>query len=177
MEQGITEKQFKEEKLREDDKGLWLFDKCIMFKEEYPFITKGVELICKKIKPKKVLELGFGYGWTSTQFQKCGVKEHTIVEAHPLIYSQAVEWQKKYPNTKIIHSFWQNLELKDEYDLIYYDTFEIVQTNNNDELDNLKTKYWATCYADYDETFADYKEPSFTFKVNGRKYFQSLYKK
>jgi len=45
MEQGITEKQFKEEKLREDDKGLWLFDKCIMFKEEYPFIIKGVELM------------------------------------------------------------------------------------------------------------------------------------
>ena len=130
MEQGITEKQFKEEKLREDDKGLWLFDKCIMFKEEYPFIIKGVELICKKIKPKKVLELGFGYGWTSTQFQKCGVKEHTIVEAHPVIFKRAEKWRKKYPNKKInlINKFVQDFKYDEkDYDLIYDDRDELVE--------------------------------------------------
>jgi len=61
---------------------------------------------------------------------------------------------------------------------VYYDTFEIVDIENSIEWDltNLKGEYWATCYADYDETFANYKEPNFTFEVEGEKYFQSLYK-
>jgi len=180
MEQEITEQQFRDEPLREDDTGLWLFDKCIMYKEELPYITKGVELICEKIKPKKVLELGFGYGWTATKFQECGVEKHIIIEAHPEVYAQALEWKEQYPDKdiEIIFDFWQNITLEEEFDLVYYDTFEIVDIKNSIEWDltNLKGEYWATCYADYDETFADYKEPNFIFEVEGEKYFQSLYK-
>ncbi len=101
----------------------------IMGYYEKKTIKKQVEDLCKKYKPEKVLEIGFGLGYTATEFQKQGVKEHTIVEAHPTIFKEAKKWNEKYLNNNIIlvYSFIQDFDYKDEdYDLIYDDRYELI---------------------------------------------------
>ena len=102
-------------------------DIYIMWKWEEPFIRESIREICKKVKPKSVLELGFGYGYTAEEFQKYGVEKHTIVEAHPDLFARAkLEWLPKFPKVKLVNAFWQDYDDKKEYDLIYDDCYEVV---------------------------------------------------
>ena len=66
-----------------------------MYKWEKPFIKEGVRRICENIKPKSVIEIGFGYGYTADTFQDYGVKIHVIIEANKQIYDKACEWAKE----------------------------------------------------------------------------------
>ena len=99
----------------------------LMYAREKEIIKKRVKEVCERYKPKKVLEIGYGLGYTAQQFQDCGIKSHTIVEAHPDIYKNAVKWSKLHDNVKVIHSFIQNLNINEkDYDIIFDDRFEIV---------------------------------------------------
>ena len=115
----------------------------LMYEYEKELIKLKVKEICDKYKPKRVLEIGYGLGYTAQQFQDCGVEEHTIVEAHPLIYSDACLWGKDYPNVKIIYSFIQEADIDDnDYDLVFDDRFELVYEDNTEgeEAPRYKTK-------------------------------------
>ena len=57
-------------KLNKKEDGYYIDDTWILWDWEEDVITKGVEWLCKKYKFKSVLELGFGVGWTPTEFQK-----------------------------------------------------------------------------------------------------------
>lgn len=101
----------------------------IMGYYEKKAIKKQVRDLCKKHKPSKVLEIGFGLGYTATEFQKQKVKEHTIVEAHPTIFKEAEKWKKKYPgnNITLVYDFIQDFKHnEDDYDLIYDDRYELI---------------------------------------------------
>ena len=124
----ISKEEFKQGKVSMKHGTLMLNDKYdLMHESEKEEIQKQVRDLCKKYKPKRVLEIGFGLGYTATQFQECGVEKHTIVEAHPTIYQQAVEWAKDYPNVKIINKFIQDYDYNEkDFDLIYDDRQELV---------------------------------------------------
>ena len=61
----------------------FLLNATIMKECEEKEIKKEVKDLCEKHNPQRVLEVGFGLGYTATQFQECGIKKHTIVESHP----------------------------------------------------------------------------------------------
>jgi type IV protein arginine methyltransferase len=90
-------------------------------------IKKLIRDICKRYKPKRVLEIGFGLGYTATEFQKFNLQKHIIIEAHPEIFKTAMKWSKKYKNVSVINCFLQdfNYDTKD-YDLIFDDRQELV---------------------------------------------------
>ena len=76
-------------KFEETDTDYKIAGKNILYKNEIKFLPKGVELLCKKLKPKSVLEFGFGMGWTATEFQKQGVDRHVILEPNKENYQRA----------------------------------------------------------------------------------------
>ena len=103
---------------------------ALMYADEKDTIEKRVMDLCEKYKPKKVLEIGFGLGYTATTFQKYGVKEHIIVEAHPKIFKEAVKWANKYQGKsriQVVQSFIQDFKYDEKgYDLILDDRCELV---------------------------------------------------
>jgi len=95
----------------------------VMDSAEEKYIKKGVEKLYNKFSPSSVLELGFGLGLTADKFQELGIDRHVIVEAHPIIYQQALEWKEKYPDSdiEIIQAFSQEFETEEKFDLVYDD--------------------------------------------------------
>ena len=68
-------------KLNKKEDGYYIDDEWILWDWENGVLQKGVEWLCKKYKFESVLELGFGVGWTATEFQKQGIKKHVILDA------------------------------------------------------------------------------------------------
>jgi 2-polyprenyl-3-methyl-5-hydroxy-6-metoxy-1,4-benzoquinol methylase len=100
---------------------------ALMYEAEKEVIKKRTRTLCKKYNPQKVLEIGFGLGYTATELQKNKIAEHTIVEAHPEIFKNAEKWAEKYPNVKLVNSFIQDYEYEEQdYDFILDDRLEIV---------------------------------------------------
>ena len=105
----------------------------LMYEKEKNTICERVKALCEKYKPKKVLEIGFGLGYTASTFQEYGVEEHTIIEAHPKIFKKAVKWAEQYKGNKInlINCFFQDYKYEvGSYDLILDDRFEICHDLN-----------------------------------------------
>ena len=88
-------------KFEETETDYKINDNNILYKYEKPILQKGVELLCKQIKPKSVLEFGFGMGWTATEFQKQGVQRHVILEPNKENYQMALEWKKQFDDRDI----------------------------------------------------------------------------
>ena len=110
-------------KFEETETDYTIAGRNILYKNEIEFLPKGVELLCKKIKPKSVLEFGFGMGWTATEFQKQGVKRHVILEPNKENYQMALEWKKQYDDSdiEILNMFSWDFESKEKFDLVYDD--------------------------------------------------------
>jgi len=108
----------------------------LMYEYEKELIKLKVKEICDKYKPKRVLEIGYGLGYTAQQFQDCGVEEHIIVEAHPKIFKEAVKWAKDYQSKsriQLVQSFIQDFKYDEKgYDLIFDDRYELVYEDNSE---------------------------------------------
>ena len=106
----------------------------MMASREEKEIKEEVKALCEKYKPQKVLEVGFGMGFTATQFQECGVEKHVIVEANAQMARDAQRWKEKYPHKdiEIIEEFLQDYTYDEEdYDLIYDDRYDLMQRNKH----------------------------------------------
>jgi len=71
------------------------------------------------------LEVGFGLGIMANYAQKKKLKSHTIVEAHPQVYSKLLEWSKDKENVFPIFGDWFTVldKIKEKnYDSVYFDT-------------------------------------------------------
>ena len=159
-------------KLNKKEDGYYIDDEWILYDWEEDVITKGVELLCKKYKFKSVLELGFGVGWTATEFQKQGIKRHVILEPNKDVYKNALEWNKNY-NAEIINIFSWKYEPKESFDLIYDD---IVYLNNAEKHNNwlkiFKNQWYTKCaYPTHNEISNNYP---IDFELNKTKCRQNL---
>lgn len=106
----------------------------MMASREHDEIKKEVKDLCDKYLPKKVLEVGFGMGFTATQFQECGVENHVIVEANAQMAADARTWKENYPHKdiEIVEEFFQDYIYNEEdYDLIYDDRYEMIEKNKD----------------------------------------------
>ena len=97
------------------------FKDPIMEKWEEPYIREYMRRILDKYKPETVLETGFGYGYTSDEIQKYGVKKHIIVEAHPAIYKNLEAWAKDKPNVIPVYAFVEDFKYPEGVDLLFHD--------------------------------------------------------
>ena len=119
-------------KFEETDIDYKIAGKWILYKNEIEYLSKGVELLYQKLKPKSVLEFGFGMGWTATEFQKQGVQRHVILEPNKENYQMALEWKKQYnTDIEILNIFSWDFETDEKFDLVYDDRQQF--TKNDDK--------------------------------------------
>ena len=121
-------------KFEETNTDYKIAEKNILWKNEIEYLPKGVELLCKKLKPKSVLEFGFGMGWTATEFQKHGVERHVILEPNKENYQMALEWKKQYDDSdiEIFNIFSWDFDSTEKFDLVYDDRQQFM--SNDDEI-------------------------------------------
>ena len=118
-------------KFEETDIDYKIAGKNILWKYEEKFLATGVELLCKKHKPKSILEFGFGKGWTATEFQKQDVQRHVILEPNKENYQMALDWKKQYnTNIEILNIFSWDFETKEKFDLVYDDRQQFTDKDN-----------------------------------------------
>ena len=127
----MTNEHWTNGKFEETDVDYKIAGKNILWKYEEKYLATGVELLCKKIKPKSVLEFGFGMGWTATEFQKQGVQRHVILEPNKENYQMALEWKKQYTtDIEILNIFSWDLETTEKFDLVYDDRQQFTKKDN-----------------------------------------------
>ena len=166
-------------KFEETETDYTIAGRNILYKNEIEFLPKGVELLCKKLKPKSVLEFGFGMGWTATEFQKQGVQRHVILEPNKEVYQMALTWKENYStNIDILNIFSWDYNGGETFDLVYDDREPITSNDDDNHFTKMKTilpsDQWYAYNVDiaYGKNFGD----SIEFTLNGVKYRQFLEK-
>tara|TARA_R100000008_G_C3555539_1_gene152958 strand:- start:317 stop:871 length:555 start_codon:yes stop_codon:yes gene_type:complete len=167
-------------KFEETDTDYTIAGENILYKNEIEFLPKGVELLCKKLKPKSVLEFGFGMGWTATEFQKHGVERHVILEPNKENYQMALEWKKQYDtNIEILNIFSWDYNGGETFDLIYDDREPVTKDDFRNHFTKMEeilpSNQWYSRNAGILKTnINNFYGDSFSFKLNGTTYIQHL---
>ena len=176
----MTNEQWINGKFEETDIDYKIAGKNILYKNEKEYLPKGVELLCKKIKPKSVLEFGFGKGWTATEFQKQGVQRHVILEPNKENYQMALDWKNDYStNIEILNIFSWDYDKEEKFDLIYDDRQQFTLEDDDmhyKQMNNiLEDGQW---YASYTSKTSNgqYSGYPIYFELDGVAYVQSLNK-
>jgi protein arginine N-methyltransferase 2 len=104
-----------------------LFDEsgfAVMMEWERPLMQAHASFVCSA--GNTVLNVGFGMGIVDTAIQKRNPAKHVIVEGHPKVFARAQAWSKGRSNVVVIHSQWQDVDLKEHgpFDGIFWDTYE-----------------------------------------------------
>lgn len=158
-------------KLNKKEDGYYIDDEWILYDWEDGVLQKGVEWLCKKYEFKSVLELGFGVGWTATEFQRQGIKRHVILEPNKEVYKKALEWNKNH-NAEVVNVFSWEYEPKEKFDLIYDD---IVFLNNTKKHNNWSKKFKNQWIARNAGPAGGISQGDFfNFKINNIKYRQNI---
>lgn len=139
----IPREEYLNEKLTFNEKGIYYRQFEIMGSWEKDYIKKYIRKYLDLYKPKIVLEIGFGLGYTADEIQSFGVDKHIIVEAHPEVFKNAQEWAKD-KNVQLIYGFIEDVELP-EVDFIWDDRHDLT-SYGNDFLKRIKHKH----YHDFD---------------------------
>jgi len=173
----FTENEWINGKFEETETDYKISGKNILWKNEIEFLPKGVELLCKKLKPKSVLEFGFGLGWTATEFQKHNIERHIIIEPNKDIYQMALEWKKQYnTDIEILNLFSWDFKTDENFDLVYDDREPIASGDTEKHFKHIKTilpkkqLYAFNSYIAKGDNFGQ----SIEYTLNGIKYRQSL---
>ena len=97
----------------------------IMMEWEKPYMEASIDFL----KPKgRVLEIGFGCGYSASQIMKYKPKSYTVIECDPIVIEKANIWREKYPDVKIhiVKGVWQEkLHILGVFDEIYFDDFPL----------------------------------------------------
>jgi tetratricopeptide (TPR) repeat protein len=118
----ITEQQYLETDLDFTEDELLMPDGFeVMMEWERPIMERSAEIVTHN--HGDVLNVGFGMAIIDTAIQKQGVKNHTIIEAHPQVVARAGEWARDKTGVTIVPSTWQKaLDQLPCFDGIYFDT-------------------------------------------------------
>ena len=151
----------------------------ILWKNEYDFLTKGIELLCDKVNPSSVLEFGFGKGWTATKFQEKGTTRHVILEPNKEVYQMALAWKEDYnTNIEILNIFSWDYNTSETFDLVYDDREPITTNDETWHFDNMKIILPSTQLYAFNSgvAYGDNFGESIEYTLNDTKYRQILTK-
>ena len=96
---------------------------CIMRGNEEVYIKESIRLICERIHPRSVRELGFGFGFTADEFQAQGVKKHVIYEPNDHLYRKACAWAEGKRGVTVVNSRFEDAPNDERVDLVYNDIY------------------------------------------------------
>ncbi|MDX8430458.1 MAG: class I SAM-dependent methyltransferase [Candidatus Algichlamydia australiensis] len=95
----------------------------VMMEWEKPYMKACVDALTPS---GKVLEIGFGCGYSAAQFQSYPLDSHTIIEYHPTVVAHAKKWAENRANVNLIHDTWQNaLKNLGTFDVIFFDDYPL----------------------------------------------------
>ena len=119
----------------------------VMMEWEKPYMEKSIELF----QPfGKVLEIGFGMGYSATKICEMeNVTEYNVIECSPVVWKQFNEWRNnqlmKRPNLKInlIKGRWQDVLCEEGiFDCIYFDDYKgLVDLHTQTIFDEIERQY------------------------------------
>jgi hypothetical protein len=95
----------------------------VMHKGEKSLMYRLAEIVTKN--GGNILEIGFGMHLSADGIQSNpNVTSHTIIEVHPEIFKNALDWARDKPNVKIILGNWIDIipTLQSKFDGILHDT-------------------------------------------------------
>jgi len=103
---------------------------AVMMEWERPLMKAHASIITSNSTPGKVvLNVGFGMGIIDSALQELKLKEHFIIEAHPIVYEKMKRdgWEKKV-GVRVLFGTWQEwmpklVEEGVQFDGIFYDTY------------------------------------------------------
>ena len=105
----------------------------IMMEWEKPYMEESIKIL----NPfGKVLEIGFGMGYSATEICKnINVTEYNVIECNPTVWNKFDKWKKEQrKNLKInlVKGRWQDvLQTLDKFDSIYFDDYDMESNNNS----------------------------------------------
>ena len=169
----MTQDEFLKVKYDVTPKGISLFGSNVMSHAEKGFMQKSVLEICKRVKPKVVLEVGYGLGYSADAFDEYGLEKHYIVEPHPEILALANEKRRI-----LIKDFIQNVTLNEPIDLIYDDIRDYTGqpfTLTPKDYERFRYRWWAKRPEEIG-VIQHSQLSGFVFALGKKKYFQPLVK-
>lgn len=91
-----------------------------------PWEKEYMEFCIEKLNPRgKVLEIGFGLGYSATAIcSRKDVEEYSVIECAPLIWDEVEKFKTKFPNIKInlIKGRWEDvMYLAGKFDFAFFD--------------------------------------------------------
>jgi hypothetical protein len=127
-----------------------------MMEWEKPYM----DFLVDNLKPHgKVLEIGFGLGFSFNRIQKYNIKSHTLIECSKQVIEKITN-----KNVKIIEGYWQEVfDRLDKYDCIFFDDAPNSKYNHKDRfgqfliqiLKHVKQGTRLTWYCDGDDLDLD----------------------
>ena len=176
----MTNEQWINGKFEETETDYKIAGQNILYKNEIEFLPKGAELLCKKLKPKSVLEFGFGMGWTATEFQKQGVERHIILEPNKENYEMALEWKKHYDSDiEILNIFSWDFETKEKFDLVYDDRQQFTSDDDDNHYKQMEkilpnNQWYSRNAGVLKSDINNFRGNPIGFTLNGTNYIQHL---
>lgn len=168
----MTREEFLNTTLAFNEKGIFCNGVELMCTWEKNVIQTSVDELCARVKPKRVLEVGYGYGWTAERFQANGVVHHVVVEPHPQIIKTIP--RELRAKITLVEGFIENYDSSEEFDLIYNDLLDpsvhLSQQQNIGDFYRFN-HFW------YAQMFSEARlGAGFMFSADGREWFQPLVK-
>ena len=112
----------------------------VMMEWEKPYMEASIDFL----EPKgNVLEIGFGCGYSATQFMQYPIQSYTVIECDPVVIEKAKKWREKYQHipVEIIEGRWQEkLSTLGVFDEIYFDDFPLNIDETSENIDKLISK-------------------------------------
>jgi hypothetical protein len=97
----------------------------IMMEWEKPYMEASIDFL----EPKgRVLEVGFGCGYSASQIMKYKPKSYTVIECDPIVIEKIKIWKENFPDIKIhiVEGMWQEkLHILGVFDEIYFDDYPL----------------------------------------------------
>jgi protein-L-isoaspartate O-methyltransferase len=93
----------------------------VMMAWEKPYMEKCVETL-EINSNSRVLEIGFGCGYSAEMIQRANPRSHTIIECADVVLQKLHKWAADKPNVNVVEGTWQaRLPDLGDFDCIFFD--------------------------------------------------------